>query len=359
MESFNRNEQIEKVLTNTDTHQPQEQEVEIVQCPKCQTKFAIDTKIIESYGTAPRFHCSRCDNLFTSPEHSQSRLPFKDLPATSSSRLNKSIDVEIVEESSSSSNKSRSLDIPRSFSNLPKRCAPHEHENEEEDAVQESFGFHPNTANHHQSSFTIGEINRQEEEDSYQFSNMESEFEQPHRQTLPYKKRSPLVITSLPLLLFLSLLAAFSIYLRVNEAAAGQLADSILPSMPQTAPANLYTKNVELKPIVLNEGQSIYVISGTIKNETDRSFAEILIEASLLSQDGNETLITKQFNAGATLAKTRIKSLSLEMIDELQSGRMARHFQLAPGEELEFAVALHGDEIDQAQFYTLRIYSVQ
>jgi hypothetical protein len=47
------------------------------------------------------------------------------------------------------------------------------------------------------------------------------------------------------------------------------------------------------------------------------------------------------------------------MIDELQSGRMARHFELAPGEEYEFAIALHGSAIGKADYYTLRIYSVR
>lgn len=35
----------------------------IIQCPKCQTKFAVNTELISELDL-PRFHCSRCDHVF-------------------------------------------------------------------------------------------------------------------------------------------------------------------------------------------------------------------------------------------------------------------------------------------------------
>ncbi len=40
----------------------------IIQCPACQTKFSIDSTVVNAV-SSPRFHCSRCDHLFRLEEN--------------------------------------------------------------------------------------------------------------------------------------------------------------------------------------------------------------------------------------------------------------------------------------------------
>jgi len=93
----------------------------VIQCPNCHTKFAVETSQIESY-ELPRFHCSRCDNVFS----------FEEGPSNVTSYEAKETPRET---SSSSISIPRSLD--RNFSSMPPHeSAPHENPLEEASSLK-------------------------------------------------------------------------------------------------------------------------------------------------------------------------------------------------------------------------------
>src|SRR5262245_39401788 len=52
------------IAVNSDGAVPREEaQVTVVQCPACRASFAVDTEVIAQH-EYPRFHCSRCDNVF-------------------------------------------------------------------------------------------------------------------------------------------------------------------------------------------------------------------------------------------------------------------------------------------------------
>ena len=120
--------------------------------------------------------------------------------------------------------------------------------------------------------------------------------------------------------------------------------------------------NTSMKRVILDSGESIFVLSGKVKNESSRTYKQMYLEAIAFDQAGKPMSFTK-VDAGSTLAKTRIKALTPEMIHNLQSASGAKEWSLKPGAESEFAIAmgevLSGDDFSAARYFSARIHSVK
>jgi len=139
---------------------------------------------------------------------------------------------------------------------------------------------------------------------------------------------------------------------------SSSLSARYFPAGAQVAPAGLLIRDLKFRNVSLENGERVQIIGGTIENHTERSFKEILLEGLAFDRGGRQ-VVSQKADAGSTLAKSRVKSFTTEMIQELQGRKSARRFALEPGGKQEFAIALISDKMPEARYYSARIYSVR
>jgi hypothetical protein len=162
----------------------------------------------------------------------------------------------------------------------------------------------------------------------------------------------------LPILGFFSILVLTSIALRSSDTLASKFIKTTLPGALQAAPSELFIKNSRFQKVTLDNGEVVRVISGTIVNTGQRNFLDVQIEVATFNGAG-KPLGSVRANAGATLAKTKVPSLTSEMIEELQKSSGSHRLVIKPGDKKDFAIALLGDEYSSSKHFAARIYSAK
>ena len=162
----------------------------------------------------------------------------------------------------------------------------------------------------------------------------------------------------LPLTFCLVLLSLISLYFVKFPGAGQELITAFVPSAPRVPPSGLYIADSSYKKVFLDSGEEVGIISGTLRNETSESFHAVQLEGQLFNTEGR-VVKRAMANAASNLGQTRIRSLSPQMISSLQSARTPRRFSLPHGEEQDFTIALLGDELKKAAYFSVRVYSVK
>lgn len=340
----------------------------IVQCPQCQTKFAVDSAVLAEVA-APRFHCSRCDFVFAfetkaaaaaekpmqnfaAPEPRAQQAESQPRAAAANQPSAWTMGIPSVDRGGAA----RALEIPKNVESAPRASAPHETHRDNFDFTQMKLDFRkpvqselPASSFDDISAFTVPEAAPQR--------SASNESPPAIDYQRPVTSWSALVYTAAPLVAFLSLLIGVSYYLRQNNERAESLYAAMADNTAQVAPAELNLLNPKFKRIALDSGEAAYLVSGSVKNTSDRTFHDVVIEGLGFDESG-ELVARTQVDAGATLAKTRIRSLTPEMIKNLQSGQLKNRVELKPGASEDFSFALIDGEPSKARFFSARIYSV-
>lgn len=401
----------------------------IVQCPSCQTKFAVDNSLVAGL-EAPRFHCSRCDHVFSFASPSSTGEEAGTQAETSQLAEAPSLFEESAENSDEPMHASFPEDLDEeetqgafvtplgSRSSAPHESAPElaAHEsapNPEPAQVQNQWSrfasrftsrdsFDANAARevsirHEPPHEHIEQIplsfSPSESLSDTALASRPSEIRQatsardllgspdeylppsliPDEAFGPEIESAALPSTALPratrpwvsfawvcapIVAFLCILASGSVLLASSERAAESVSSLLYPSAPQVAPADLMIRNARFKKVVLDSGETVRIISGELVNGSDRTFRDVLVEGMVF--DSNGMLVDSvRAHAASGLAKTRLKSLSPDMIESFQARELVRRFELRPGERHEFMVALLSPESASARFFSTRVYSVR
>lgn len=354
----------------------------VIQCPSCHTKFAVESSQIESY-ELPRFHCSRCDHVFS----------FDDGPAPKVEQFQETVQPSIAIP--------RSLD--RNFSSVP----PHENlgddgasltsriekfENEETEQMAFDFAAPKQTTSVQAKSSALWEerperlpeltpykgediIIRRPEEPPQQPRTRVSPFEIPKPQPLQSSLASGAAISAVqarkeitpwggllyiiaPIFGFLAALFLISLLIASDPSGIGASASlTLAPSSPAAPPPELFVASASYEEVTLDNGEILPVVSGRIQNRSGETFKDAMIEAILFDKEGKE-ILTSRSVASSPLIRTRIKALSPEMIKNLQTSGRNRKFALKPGDGSDFVMVLFGEGAEKAASYLVRIYSV-
>lgn len=165
-----------------------------------------------------------------------------------------------------------------------------------------------------------------------------------------------------PMLVLVLALAGLSFYLVRSPSFAHAFVHSISSSTPRFPPAAVHLTNLRFKKVALDSGQVVHTISGTLRNNSKESFGEVVLLGLAFSKDGHVLAQTK-VNAGSTLADTRVKSLPLDMLRDLQNAAPAKKYELLPGKDQDFTIALidgtaKGD-ISKAAYFSAMVHSVR
>lgn len=330
----------------------------IVDCPSCKTRFCVKNEVLERH-SEPNFHCSRCDHVF---RINLSELRAKNAAEEASNKIPSTASSTIADSRQSPSRNFNISPEPRTNSSV---SAPHEH-------IQNDDAFSRRSAI--ESSLTgSAHLSREAKPrrevraiDLLRHVNIFSKKDRPAVSPAAMTASSPmhegrwqdLVSIATPILIFLLSLSFVSFYLTKNPGAAGSIISAIVPSAPRVTPVGLHVTKTEFSKITLDSGEEIALVSGEIQNTTDIIYGSVNLEAQAFDKEGN--LVKKSMTAsGSALVNTRVKSLSPKLIEDIQTTKGPRRLSIGPNRIEKFAVALMGDEIKNAAYFSIRIYSVR
>lgn len=154
------------------------------------------------------------------------------------------------------------------------------------------------------------------------------------------------------------LLLGISILLTNNRSLSERFLRSAVPGALQAAPRELYIKNSRFQKVTLDNGEVVRIVSGTIVNSGQSNFYGIQLEAVAFNRFG-KPLGTVRADASSVLAKSKVQSLTTEMIQQLQKGSSTKQLIIKPGQQRDFAVALIGDEYAPAQHFGARVFAAK
>jgi predicted Zn finger-like uncharacterized protein len=347
-----------------------EQTHAIIQCPQCQTKFAVDRTSIQHL-ESPRFHCSRCDSVFAfdtrpaTPRHSiaepaepiatgKSKLnpEFQSQPEVSASQTDQAQEEESFQDSLPT-NMGKDWELPRSLAISSSQSPAAPQLNNLSSATQMGFNFGETSVG----NAAIQSQPRYEDPDLKRFEATAFPFDAIPAPKAGLSRWTSFAYLAAPLLFFVSGVLGMSAYLNQNAERGEDMILSLSPSLPQVPPAEVSIEQTGFRRAVLDSGEVVYLVSGTLVNSSDKTFKEIQLEG--LGFDARGSLISRtKVDAAATLAKTRVRSLSPSMIQELQSGRVKSKQEIKPGQSQEFTFALLDGKPELAKFFSARVYSV-
>lgn len=326
----------------------------LIQCPACSAKFGVRNELLKNQET-PNFHCSKCDNVFKVNVKELKRQ--QPLPLTPP-------DLKSVPKTS------KTLKIPSKATSKIKREAPHETNHQEaenelasesEHSVSKGKKIHRTkrlTANWLRNN-PLSYMKGTEKKKNSQSSIPVHLQDKPHLKTSGLSKGEWKDLRSLvtPIFIFLFALMGVSYYFIKTPQHVNGIITTLLPSAPRTSPPGLMIQDTEFKKVSLDTGESISIISGTLTNNTKQNFNNIQLEGQAFDTKGL-IIVSSKANASSDLRRTRLKSLSTELILSLQSTK-ARGSTLRPGDSQKFTIAMLGTKLERAAFFSVRIYSVK
>jgi predicted Zn finger-like uncharacterized protein len=399
----------------------------IIQCPKCQTKFSVSSELISEL-ELPRFHCSRCDNVFdldprmpTSFEESDmgqlsdpnnsTKTEFEDEPPppkvnpglrdttemiyspeipdkrSSSSTLEMSSDElkKVASAINSEPEKpQKSLEIPKTYSPAKPISAPIENAPDETRS-----SYTPNTSPYYepkveQLSMDLKSdpfLDKKPPSDSMPYGisygdpmtdsadGLSSKVpsgafayapETPPPEAPQRSAMQNLGLFFMPIIFALICACAMSLYLIKSPNFAEALAGNLGVPLPKFAPAGMYIDDIKYNKITLESGEVIFAVSGRVKNDSLQKFRNVLLEGFAFDHEGH-ILASAKVSAANGLNDSRIKSLNMEMIKNMQSAKAPKKFELGPNSSQDFLIVLNSEgkvDLSKAQFFSARIHSV-
>lgn len=142
-----------------------------------------------------------------------------------------------------------------------------------------------------------------------------------------------------PAAIVLLLIAGVTIASFYSRQFAHSVDKLIFSNAVQIPPAGVFVEDAILKEVTLDSGEKLFVISGSIRNESSKTLREIAVEGILFSRDGIP--VSREVGyAGTPLADSIITSLSMEMIDSLQGADQGAITILEPNKKIPFVVAI-------------------
>lgn len=384
-----------------DSHPPR---MSIIQCPSCRTKFAIESEVVEAV-LDPRFHCSRCDEVFSlednnagldqgkpkitkvtdSSSQSESELCVKeDLADDYSSnhpiKINE-IDEPVINESPWKS----SFEIPKYQQDYTKE-APHEEI--VSDHSQFEFSFQPRDLSDDElsverlKSFSIpqeypssgikGHYSPTSEEpldDTYKLGDLSDSDvfnfteEKPKQTSIddfqkPYKQSywSGFRIITAPILFFLALLGGLSVYFEFNPELEKSVSAHLSSPSLIAAPNGLFVSEVKFMNVPLENGETVYTLTGKLVNQSNESLKDAMLQGVLFNKAG-EVIEEKRVRA-SSMSDVRIRSLTSDKIQEIQQREMPTTHELNSGSEMDFQIVFISRNAEETTHFSTKVFSV-
>ena len=173
---------------------------------------------------------------------------------------------------------------------------------------------------------------------------------------------SSTLMLGLPVIGALIFFGVLGFTLQANPEIASALSKKAFPAAPQIAPSELFIKNTNFRKVLLDSGESVYVVSGKILNDSPSTFRDVIIEGILFDANGAPLLRTRA-SASSALAKGRVRSLTPEIIERSQRADTPSDYRMSAGDGQEFTLVMDEsgapDAVLKARYFSARVYSVR
>ena len=364
----------------------------VIQCPACQTRFSVDSALLDSV-TEAKFHCSHCDHLFSRNGDGSTLQAAKKDSATVSSPSSASSDdgvvaiyrdppkVQAVPRATATPPKP--LEIPKRWDTTIQSTPPREtseppaqvafqfsegaKEKEKEAAPKQKetrVQFAKSIADDTIDIPSFGAVKTAPLVDDGRSTTMPSEaIKTPvaPKPLTPARDPEPVSMwycLALPTGAFLLFLLGVALLFQFDGNLASSFMAAAVPGAITPASPDLFVKNTQFQKVTLDSGETVRVVTGTIVNGTESAFRAVELQGVLFDNTG-KPIGTVTVNAASTLAKSKIHALTPEMIQDLQSDANSRRLMLHPGESRDFALAFIGSEYAAATNFGARVYSAK
>ena len=184
-----------------------------------------------------------------------------------------------------------------------------------------------------------------------------------------------LISMAAPILGSLAVLLGLSYCAQVSPQSVDALMNYIIPStfkesVQTPPPSTLGVKNLHISFKKTRNREFVPVVTGTVLNESGRSFDDIELEAIGFNGRG-EIIASSRAPLRSALANENISTLSLETIGNYQQALAAKDSSIKAREAVPFTIALlNGREIDeelgtsefdpaQVKYFSARIFSIK
>lgn len=360
----------------------------IIQCTSCHTKFAVPRKIVGD-ANHPRFHCSRCDTVFTldrsilgleTPvERDQFKFSFgtpEDTvtlsnvhsPTPINSRFEETeekielttpqfeggviaqddyepiSDAQLGPDILNSLSESQSIqsEVPdvQTAMTIPE--------------IEEPMGYESlRSLRNQQPQEALGEIRH---------ANPREPKEQEKRKIISeffFSALTPKQLLSATFALSLIVIATGTLWVTMSPLSADATLTPLNSGAVFPPPPNAYIQATTIKKLHIDSGETVSVITGMLRNDSPTTLKNVIVEGILYDSQGG-VLVRRQVPIAASLGRSRIQSLSIDMIEDLQNSPPAKHSTVRSGTQSEFTIVIpENTQIADARFYASRIYSVE
>ena len=169
--------------------------------------------------------------------------------------------------------------------------------------------------------------------------------------------RAPLIIAG-PLVSFFIALFFISALLKTNPLQSEEMITAAIPGISRIAPPGLAVIEARLRKITLESGESILALSGRVKNNSGKLIKRITLDGLVFDKQG-ALISEKQVLVSSPLAQSKIRSLSLEMIEDIEANASKGKTTVKDGESAPFVVTFRPQEVVGSRYFSTRINSIK
>jgi len=343
----------------------------IIQCPSCQTKFAVPATSIpkeKSTKKNPRFHCSRCDGIFShsiegfenrgsSPQHLESTSSRNEAKASTEPVAAK--DVTVNNAKVDFSEDAVQMELPLG-TKLKSVSRPHAYEDPKREADM--------LAETQELNFSEMSEKQAVKKKNNPFSKEALLKEISARQKMG---ENPAVVEEkgvwrgfrrilAPAVMSLLLIIIFSLSLSANLTPSISVVDKLMAGQPHLPPPELFISNLSYNRVRLLDGSEVPVVSGTLVNRTSSPVSEVLLEGIAFGQTGQFISSEKVGAASAGSSYEGFENMStVAELRAIQSKKTPKNWKIMAGAQKDFSLAITGIEAENARFYSARVHSVR
>ena len=325
---------------------------EVIQCTHCHTRYSVGSDKVSGL-TNPKFHCFRCDNIFTITGSSNLMPKEKNIKKeenldwqlgfNSNIKVKESQDDWKVSEEINIEKENSQMDLGFSIKNEYQNLVENIGEEKERFTVGKSLNPYLNyepqekVAKKQKIKFSLPKIN----------FNIQSNSK---------NEKSNFTYLMLPFFIALAIIITLSIVIRNYPAKTSEILNFIVSTDAQTPPAGVGVRDLRIKEISLDNGENIRILEGIVYNNSSVRTNKVTLEGVLFDKTGN-AVSRQKIALNANLSDIKLKTLNKELLSDMQKNSNKK-IVLNPSDKHSFAIAFLDNSIQDIAYFSGRVYSI-
>lgn len=177
-----------------------------------------------------------------------------------------------------------------------------------------------------------------------------------HRWLNPQSALHRVLFALLPFISFQLLIGIITLQVVSNPRSLHVVHKDLVSSATRVPPPEIQLINVGFRKQPLDNGESVYVVSGQVANRTGQPFSQIQVQG-ITFDDLGRPLQKAVGAAGSSLTIGRLSSFSAATISDQQQGSLRKDVRVGPQSETDFLVVL-APRAKRPSFFSARVFAV-